>query len=341
MTQSLSRELAKGQWLLVGCLFLSVAWTTGPDLWRDVGQSAGMARLPYSEKRVRVMGPFYAAVKRLDRVLPPNERLAIIFADLDSAFPAAFASHYLYPRDTRSYYRLAPWRNDPNHPLILALADVSDPEQIRQLDYLEIRRRLHLQTPITAGLEPASEPSNHFMIPLAGSLDGPGEDDVYTVEGILESSRECEVTLTFFPLGLRKTYSLEGGKPLRFVDLVGEGFGRMDLGWLEVSATTPVRTAFRYVDRGRKQVEPLPVVEHWPAPPILVEGAGRIFVINASDHPVEVNVNGTTHLIAARGVPAFPALPLNQVSASELVFAFTTRRDARGRTFFGWPRQTR
>lgn len=338
----MSRSPTRIELLLLAVLFLSVAWTTGPALVRQLRLGAALAPLPYSGKRSQVMGPFYGVVKEIDRALPPCEPLAIVFSDFESAFPAAFAGYYLYPRPVRSYYRLGPWKIDPSHPQALALADVHDPQQLRRLDYLEIRRRLHLRTPLTGHEQPPSQESSHFAIPLAGSLDGPGEEELYVVEGVLASPTRCPIALTFYPSGTRRTYVLEPGRPLRFADVVGEAFGRLELGWLEVTASAPVRRAFWYVDHARKQIVPLPVVEQWPSGPQHFEGtAEKLYVVNPASEALELRIEGVTRTLPPRGFLAVAGQGTRVLDASGPFYAFTTQRDAGGRTRFGWPEERR
>jgi hypothetical protein len=324
---------------LLACVVLvtSVAWTTLPQLARRVVDARKLSAFGYEERRARVIGPLYPSAKKIDRSLPPDARLALVFDTQDAGFLAAFAAYYLYPRDVRLYNRLSSWRNAPNRPEVTALVDENEPEHVVRLDYIGLRRRMLLDEPVTKGRSAESNETRQFLLPFAGSLDGAGERDVYTVEGVIVPSGTGALTLTFYPSGTTKTYALAASKELRFTDVVSEAFERLDVGWLEARSTVPVRASFWYVDRGRGQVERIPVVADRAGLPIELGGGEKLYVINAADHESSVSINGEVHGLAAHAFAVFPAKDPSTIESADSMYAFTTRRDPRGWTHFEWP----
>ncbi|HJQ38053.1 MAG TPA: hypothetical protein VKB93_13020 [Thermoanaerobaculia bacterium] len=86
--------------VLIAALLAAALWSSGRDYAQLVRDSWAMFRLPYEERRERVLGGDYAAMRTFAEELPRDARVAIVLhrpSDIDRGI---FLNYYLYPRPT-------------------------------------------------------------------------------------------------------------------------------------------------------------------------------------------------------------------------------------------------
>lgn len=327
----------KPETLIVAALLVSAAAFSFPELGRLTRLAWDLAPLPYAERRERLMD-YYASMRAARRQLPESERVAIVLARPEELGRGVFIHYYLYPRPARLYQGLEDYRRtlDPPPEKTLLYVDGRRPEIARLMSYGEIRREQRGDA-IVRDPRPSAEAHRAFLVPLVASVDG-APPDSYTTEALLMSDVPGEITLTLMPAGQRKTFAID--RPLRFVDLVDQSFGTMTQGWLRVTSSVPVRSAFWFVNRGARKAAPLPSIERLPPLPLRVRGGERLWVLNAGDHPAVVDVNGTAVTLEPHGLWSGPASPENTIAGEAPVFAFASTKLRDGNTAFFWPEHT-
>lgn len=87
--------------LLIAALFACALWSSGRDYVQLVRDSWAMFRLPYEERRERVLGGDYAAMRTFAQELPRDARVAIVLRRPSDIDRGIFLNYYLYPRTTR------------------------------------------------------------------------------------------------------------------------------------------------------------------------------------------------------------------------------------------------
>src|ERR1051325_7825152 len=147
--------------IVLAVLLASAIVVTLPRLWREARYTHEMRGLTLEQRRERMMGSFYASIRRVDRELPREEPLALVLrrpADLDLAI---FFNYYTYPRRTHIYHSLGDYAIDtsPKRPkTIIRIAD-----EVRVASYEELRAER-----ITTSIAPASrseENTSEFQSP--------------------------------------------------------------------------------------------------------------------------------------------------------------------------------
>lgn len=94
--------------LLIAALFACALWTSARDYAALVRDSVAMFRLPYEERRERVLGGDYAAMRTFARELPRDAKIAIVLRQPKDIDRGIFLNYYLYPRTTRIVVGQAP-----------------------------------------------------------------------------------------------------------------------------------------------------------------------------------------------------------------------------------------
>jgi hypothetical protein len=327
--------------IAIAILFASVLVPALPRLVREVRMAEELRPLSWMARRERLNGDFYRSTIRLDRELPRDEPLAIVLGpetgpDFDSAL---FFDYYVYPRRTRIYKGLGDYRAnilDPHRPRRIVHIDTARSAMARVMSYEEIREEEMIGAPVVREVSLTGDGHTSFFAPIAASLDGPPPDS-YTTEGVIEAVRDTVVAITFYPSRERKEIALRAGQRRAFHDLVYECFRRMDSGWLGVEATTPVRAAFWFVNRGTKTASPLPLVGAPLVPPLTLRGSGKLWLLNASDADIEARVNGTPQHLGPRALLSLPSARENTIHAGAPLYAYLSERQADGDTRFIWP----
>jgi hypothetical protein len=117
----------------------------------------------------------------------------------------------------------------------------------------------------------------------------------------------------------------------------------MDIGWLRLSSSVPIQSAFWFVNRGINDASPLPIwLPRDRAANFAFAPSGndpKLWLVNRSDETVTIDAGETIEL---RG-RAFQSVPMQGKKAVEVraapssVIVFATERDSRGATRFFWP----
>lgn len=322
-------------------LLASLVIPTLPRLVRDVRQANELRPLAWRARRERLFGDFYRSGMRIDAEVPRDEPLGIVLgsdlgADRDAAL---FFDYYVYPRRTRIFDSLAVYRGrigDPELPKRIVHIDTIRSPEARIMTYEAIRAEEMTGRPIVRGVALSGPGITSFFVPLAVSVDGPPPDS-YTTEGVIEAERETTVVMTFNPSLQRKEIALKAGERRSFLDVVHQCFGRMDAGWLQVQATSPVRAAFWFVNRGIQSAEPLPLLGAPMNPPLVLKGKGKVWLLNVGGGDVEARVNGAPLRLGPRALISMPAAAENRIEASGPLYAFLSERQPNGETRFVWP----
>ena len=110
--------------LLIAALFACALWGSGRDYAQLLRDAFEMVRLPYEERRERVLGGDYAAMRTFAQELPRDQRIDIVLRHPRDIDRGIFLNYYLFPRPTRIHVGTVPRGN------LVILVDGSDFEVI-------------------------------------------------------------------------------------------------------------------------------------------------------------------------------------------------------------------
>jgi hypothetical protein len=243
-------------------------------------------------RRDRTLGPFYASVKNLGG----HEPLALIAPDANDD-AAIFANYYLYPRRTTIFRGIDDYRantGNPKRPASIVRAGAT----LERTTYAALRDEALRGQPRLAPKLQLSPPLQRFMLPVAVSTDGPPPDRYLTEGAIANGGAPARVTLTFEPFGITKTIDFAPNERREFYDFVYQNFGVLEQGWVRAEATPPVSAAFAFVDRGRADVSPIPLITA-PAqlPPERIPAGAKVWRAGDFTFASTRDANGRTHFI--------------------------------------------
>lgn len=308
--------------VVLAAILLASAWTTLPRLGAMLSEAWRLRGLSLEERRARTMGPFYESLRQL----PADEPLALIGDGTQASIDTSvFANYYLYPRRTKMYFNVDFYRADRQHPrTVISVRDTLKVTTYEELRMATVRRTL-LDFPV-------SEVPREFFVPIVCSLDGP-PPDTYTTNAIFEG--DARVTLTLQPSGDTKTIDVRGRAA--YHDLLFEVFGKSGWEWMRVTSDAPLRAAFRFSNRGKRESLPLPTYATPPRPPYRFADADWLWLLNLGDEPIAVPVNGPAHILAPRALRQIEGQPQLLVESNGPLVAFTSKKDPKGRTHFSWP----
>lgn len=321
-------------------VFLSLAWTTVPRLIEVMREAAGLAGSSPEQRRERLFAPFYASVMRIDEVIPKDESLALVLGQPADTGAALFFNYYAFPRLTKLYFGLGPYRVDPKGPRRIVRIDGRRSAEARLMPYDAVRAeeigRDHVVRDFALG-----EPARDFVVPIVSSGDGP-PPDTYTTEGMLQNAGDssAHITLRIHPSGREAQIELQPGERRVWNDVVYQLFGALDVGWMEIRSDQPVLASFYFVSRPSRDADRLQFARFFTQARIDVPPGGRLWVLNPHDRELPVRLNGGEHQLPPRSL-----IPLVWVGGAELVaqdewFAFVSWRDRGGRTYFQWVGQS-
>lgn len=325
---------------IVGILFAAALWTSLPGMTRLAIDAVSFFPLSPEERLERVFGSYYTSILRIRSQLRPEEPVALstrlVERDINGVI---FANYYLYPRPTRLYASLDGYRttvlSDPSQPKKLVRMDLGRTPEARLMTYLDVRHEEVSETRVVRDPKPGTAAFRECIVPIALAIDGqPG--NAWLTEGVIVSDEDASVTLTFFPGGDAKTFVLRARQPLILGDPVYAIASRLDVGWLRLTATAPVRAGFWYVNRGLAHAVSLPLLDRMPPLPQRVAGGERLWILNPADHAVDVVVNGERHVIDAHALAALASREHNEIAGDQPVLAFSARK-TNGREIFQWP----
>lgn len=295
-------------------VFLTVAAFSATGAARRIATAIRLAPLDVEERRTVLMGQFYTTLREIDRSTPRQEPLTVVLDGPNAIDHGVAVNYYLYPRRSFNYF-----------------AGQLPPDAPRHLLVVDGNGRIRRTTVRTPRVETRARAD--FLVPFVAAAQG---SDSYATEAAFESDVAARVTLTLLPQRLTRTYPVLPGRPLIFGDLVYEAFGRMETGWLRVTATAPVRGGFWFVSRGQMHAAPVRtlVLERRV---YAVAGGERLWLLNTEARAVEVSVNGATETLEPYALRAIPAATINRISSEAAVFAFATSKTTDGNTEFHWP----
>lgn len=319
---------------------LSLAWTTVPRLTELTRQAAGLAGLSAEERRERLFGPFHASAKRIDEVIPKDEPLALVLGQPSDSGAALFFNYYVFPRLTRLYFGLEPYRLDPKGPRRIVRIDGRRSAVGRLMPYDAVRAEEIGRDQVVREFV-FGEPARNFVVPIVSSGDGPAPD-TYTTEGVLLNAGDANahVTLRINPSGREARIELQPGERRVWNDVVYQLFGALDVGWMQIHSDQPVLASFYFVSRPSRDADRLQFARFFEQARIDVPAGGRLWVLNPHDRELPVRLNGGEHQLPPRSL-----IPLVWVGGAELVaqdqwYAFVSWRDRGGKTYFQWVGQS-
>jgi hypothetical protein len=275
--------------------FVVLACAAGSSLPRLVTllrEARELRPLRYKARRDHTLGAFYASVKNLGG----DEPLALISPNANDD-AAIFANYYLYPRRTMIFRGIDDYRantGNPKRPASIVRAGAT----LERTTYAALRdEALRGQPRLTPNLQ-LSSPMQRFTLPVAVSTDGPPPDRYITEGAMANGGAPARVTLTFEPFGLVKSIDLAPNERREFYDFVYQTFGVLEQGWVRVEATQPVSAAFAFVDRGRGDVSPIPLVTA-PAQlaPERIPAGAKVWTAGDFTFASTRDANGRTHFI--------------------------------------------
>jgi hypothetical protein len=325
---------------VVGILFAAALWSSVPRMTRLALDATRFFPLSPELRMERALGSYYTSILRIRAHLRPEEPVGLstrlLERDIDGAI---FANYYLSPNPTRLYATLDDWRTtvliDPLQPKKLVRIDLGRTPEARLMTYLDIRAEEVSETRVVRDPKPGSVAFRECVVPIALAIDGqPG--NAWVTEGVIVSDVDATATLTFFPGGESKTFALRARQPLILGDAVYAVASRLDIGWLRVGATAPVRAGFWYVNRGLAHAVSLPLFDGIPTLPQRVAGGEKLWILNPADRAVDVVVNGERHVVDAHALAALASAEHNVIAGEQPVLAFSARKQ-NGREMFQWP----
>jgi hypothetical protein len=263
-----------------------------PRLVTLVREARELRPLRYKARRDRTLGAFYASVKNLDG----DEPLALISPNANDD-AAIFANYYLYPRRTMIFRGIDDYRanaGNPKRPASIVRAGAT----LERTTYAALRDEALRAQPRLARQLQLSPPLQRFVVPIAVSADGPPPDRYVTEGAFANGGAAARVTLTFEPFGLVKSIDLAPNERREFYDFVDQNFGVLEQGWVRLEATQPVSAAFAFVDCGRGDVSPIPLITA-PAqlPPDRIPIGAKVWTAGEYTFASTRDANGRTHFI--------------------------------------------
>jgi len=326
--------------VILAVVFASVAWTTLPQLTALVKLAFDLRPLSLAGRRERLMGPFYASARALNRELPPNEPVAIVARSSAEGDPSVFLNYYLAPRPTRLYAN--GWRQygddtSKGRPRTIVLVEGYG---VRRATYAELRDA-DLRTGRVSGREPLQTMSGRFLVPIVSSKDGHSPESYVTEATIVNrGAAAVTMTVTLEPQHVVKTLTIAPGGREEFYDLVYQLFRRNEIGWLRVATSGPVDAAFWFVNRGPRQLAPMPLLTAMPALPIRLPAlpGAKLWLLNPSDVAVTARVNGEPVTVGPRALLQRPAGDAITIEAGDNIIAFLSRKEG---TRFVFPEEPR
>jgi len=108
---------------VLALLFAAAVWRSAGDYARLVRDSFAMLRLPYEERRERILGGDYVVMRRLAAELPRDQAVAIVLRRPKDIDRGIFLNAQLYPRTTRIYDGVDKYRADAHRPRLAVVVD--------------------------------------------------------------------------------------------------------------------------------------------------------------------------------------------------------------------------
>jgi hypothetical protein len=315
-------------------VFLSLAWTTAPQLWRLARQATSLAPHSRAERRARVNGKLVAGVERVKRELPPNEPVALLG---DPGF-IIFANYYGYPWLSRDVVTLDNYRaaaGQPRRPnTIVVVGD--DGARIVTYGALRDERLRRGRVMHEAKLQPAPR---SFFLPLVSSVDGLAPDTYVTETAFAnDGASPARVTVTLHPDEKVHTLTVPPRGGVQFHDLLYQLFGINEVRWASIGSDQPLRAGAWFVNRGRNEASALPLQTLWrtdnPVCPTPATDC-KLWIVNRYDHGIGLTVDGRVVALPPHGMTSLPFRGTAHVVSHDDSFAFATTKGPP--TQFIWP----
>ena len=319
--------------LLYVLLLASVIIPTLPRLVEMLRIARELWPLPIEARREKLMPESYAAIEKIRREVPPNERIALVGVSRPSLDEALFVNYYLYPHPTKVFRDRWTYLIAKEKPQVLVRLG-STP---KVMSYLQLRDEDIRSSRVVRDVTLPQQTRTKFAIPIVTSTDGP-LTVAYTIEGALHTDDEAHVTLTLQPAGIARQLTIHGSRT--FYDLVYESFGVMEFAaWVQVSSDKPIRAAFWLVNRQARTAASIRVIEgplEKPAPLPVVPKAS-LWLLNLSDEYTVAHAGAHPALVPPRTLMAINATG----TVTGRIYAFISMKEPNGQTRFTWPEDLR
>jgi hypothetical protein len=338
MPAAVSRTVVR---IATAALFLSMAATTLPPLGQLVLHAWQSRSQSIDQKR----GAEAAVARRIREQLPPGGGIAAVIVDPrpENITFAMLLNYYLFPLETRAVYGLMGYRvlGDPK-PFFVPI-DARRPDTIRVTTYPEFRAAMLRRKPrFVDAME--SRRSASFIVPLAGSLDGAG-DEIFVTEAVMRNpdAVETKVDVEYYPTGRSASVTIPANGAVTDHDLVHQLFGTLDSGWLRLTAQRPVEAAFALVNHGpnlASRIEPVTSIAEIPRRrAISVPSPARLWLVNTAPETTTARIGDDEVSIAGHATAMREISGTVAIDAPPHVIAFASRKDETGFTHFAWARK--
>ncbi len=313
-------------------VLLSLAWTTVPQMLHLVREATALAPLSRSERRARVNGAIVEGVRRIKRVQPPHAPVAL----LGPSGYIIFANYYGYPWLSRDLGTLDTYRAAAGQPRRPDTIVVVDDRGARFATYAELRDE-RLRTARAVHGAPLKAAPRTFVIPLAGSVDGlPPDTYVTEAEFANDTGQPVHLRITLLPEQKTQAVTIPPHGSFAFYDLIYQLFREMEVRWATVESDGPLRAGVWFVNRGRSEIVPLPLVVKSTTGALICPAAEcKLWVLNRLDRGIDVSVDGRAVALTARGMTSLPFRGTAHVASHDDAFAFATTKGPPTR--FVWP----
>lgn len=311
--------------LLFALLIASAMRTAMPRVVALAKDSVRLSSTDYERRREIILGDYYGAIRRIRATWERNVLYGIVLAAPRDIDRAVFVNYYLYPRPSHIFW---PGQH-PNacpRPVRSVWVNVDRSPAVQETPFdLEMMR-----------MPDAPLPSSPFIVPLAISTSGANAEDYYVLQANLSVERDTWIEMTFEPLHLTRTVRIAAGANLALSDVAFQVFQRTGTGWLRVHANGPIRGFFAIANATKRRSSVLRILTSVTSVRRRIEGCGKLWLLNASDSAVNVDVNGRGVQLRPRELRPMELKGSASISGDPPVFAFASQKTADGGTVFLW-----
>jgi hypothetical protein len=103
--------------LFVILLLAPFVYSSTPQLWKISRLSVALMTKPWHQRRTIILGPWYADIREIRRIIPEAEYVAVIPRRPEDLDAAVFAIYHLYPRSTRLFRSWPDWQQNQHEGL--------------------------------------------------------------------------------------------------------------------------------------------------------------------------------------------------------------------------------
>jgi len=122
-----------------------------------------------------------------------------------------------------------------------------------------------------------------------------------------DGEEAAHLRLTLMPEGTVRTITIPPHGSVAFYDLLVQLFGMMDVRWVSAESDRPLRAGFWFVNRGRNQSEPLPLVTKAAGGPLFCPADEcKVWLLNLTNEDGTIVVSGGPVPLPAHALLSHP-----------------------------------